>query len=79
MEEEVHHIFREIFDDDSLAVDASTNPQDIEDWTSLSHVHLVVKMEQRFGVQFMLAEMQEAQTVGAFITLIEGKLAPINA
>ena len=72
-------IFREIFDDPSLPLEASTSPQDIEDWTSLSHVHLVVRMEDHFGVQFMLGEMQETLTVGAFVALVESKLAQAHA
>ena len=73
---EVFRIVREVLADSTLHLTPDMGPSDIEDWTSLSHVHLVVALEQRFGLQLGLAEIQEARTVGAFITLIEDRLGP---
>ncbi len=45
-------IARSVTDDDELSFAADTAFADIEDWDSLNHIHIVVAMEQTFGIRF---------------------------
>ena len=72
--EKVQRIFREVFDDDTLVIEDSTNSSDIEDWDSLEHITLVVSMEKEFGLKFDLKEVNELANVGAMVDLIASKL-----
>ncbi len=72
--EKVRMIFREVFDDDSLVVEDSTNSSDIEDWDSIEHISLVVSMENEFGLKFDLKEVNKLANVGEMVDLIASKL-----
>ena len=72
--EKVQRIFREVFDDDTLVIEDSTNSSDIEDWDSLEHITLVVSMEKEFGLKFDLKEVNELANVGEMVELIASKL-----
>ena len=72
--DKVRRIFREVFDDDTLEVNDSTNSSDIEDWDSLEHITLVVAMENEFGLKFDLKEVNKLANVGEMVDLIASKL-----
>lgn len=63
-------IFRDIFDDDDLAITILTSTQDIEGWDSLGHIRLVVAVEKFFGINFSADEINDAVNVGAMVELI---------
>jgi acyl carrier protein len=70
---EVQEIFRNVFDDDSLNIDAQTNSSNVPDWDSLAHLSLVTAIERRYKIRFALGELQGLEDVGALIKLIEKK------
>ena len=70
----VRRIFRDVFDDEDLEVNDSTNSSDIEDWDSLEHITLVVSMEKEFNLKFDLKEVNKLANVGEMIDLIASKL-----
>ncbi|MBO4904365.1 MAG: acyl carrier protein [Lachnospiraceae bacterium] len=70
----VRRIFRDVFDDEDLEVNDSTNSSDIEDWDSLEHITLVVSMEKEFNLKFDLKEVNELANVGEMVDLIASKL-----
>ena len=50
--ERLNNVFRDIFDDETIEVNANTTSSDIEDWDSLEHINLIVAIEQEFGMKF---------------------------
>ena len=70
----VTEIFRDVFDDDTLVIEDSTNSSDIEDWDSLEHIALVVSMEKEFDLKFDLKEVNKLANVGEMVDLIISKL-----
>ncbi len=52
---------------------------DIPGWDSLTHINLMVATEKRFKVKFATAEIsklkEDGQNVGAFLALLNKKLA----
>ncbi len=57
-------VFRDVFDNDTLTIHADTTAADIDDWDSLSHVGLIVAIEQAFGVRFTSREILSWTRVG---------------
>lgn len=70
---EVQDIFRDIFDEDELIVERSSNSDSIEEWDSLAHINLVTAVEKEFKVKFALGELTSLKDVGDMIDLIEAK------
>jgi acyl carrier protein len=70
----LNSIFRQVFDDDTLVVTRATSAKDIEEWDSLSHLNLVMAVEQRFGIKIALGELRSLKNVGEMADLIAKKL-----
>jgi acyl carrier protein len=66
----VQDIFRDIFDDETLKINDSTNSSDIEDWDSLNHINLIVAIEKEIGIKFNFEELAALKNVGAMIDLM---------
>lgn len=71
MLEEVQEVFRSVFDDDSLVISRASTANDVEGWDSLTHVTLLVSLEQRFGIRFKSSEVADLKDVGELIDLVE--------
>ena len=63
-------VFQDVFDDDSIHVDAATTADDIEDWDSLMHITLIAAVEDEFGVHFSMGEVSTMKNVGEMVDLI---------
>ena len=68
--EKIQEIFRDIFDDENLIIDESTNSDDIDDWDSLNHINLVVAIESEVNIKFNFDELATLKDVGAMLDLI---------
>lgn len=69
----VQGIFQDVFDRPGLVVTRESNAASVDGWDSLTHINLVVAIEQEFDVRFALAELQELKNVGDMIDLIIAK------
>ena len=68
-------IFREVFDEESIALSRTTTADDIEAWDSLTHMNLVIALELGFKIKFALGELQLLKNVGEMLDLINKKTA----
>jgi acyl carrier protein len=75
--EQLTEVFRDVFDDDELVIDATTTAQDVEGWNSLAHIRLVVSIEKAFKLRFSAAEIGNLKNVGDMVELI--LLKQVNA
>ena len=72
--EKLTAVFRDVFDNDALAISDATTARDVDGWDSLTHVNLIVATEKAFGVTFTTKDVKGMANVGDFVTLIEKKL-----
>ncbi len=72
---ELARIFQEVFDDDTLQIQPDTTSDDVDGWDSLSHINLVVAVEQFFKLRFGFGETQALKNVGDLQALVEKKMA----
>jgi acyl carrier protein len=74
---ELQEVFRQVFDDDSLAVTEATTAVDIDGWDSMAHINLIIAIEKQFAIKFSAAEIgglsRRGQTIGNMIQLIQTK------
>ncbi len=68
--ERVNEVFRDVFDDDDITVGEETTADDIEDWDSLEHIHLIAAIEQEFKMKFTMGQVVSMKNVGEMVTII---------
>lgn len=66
-------IFHEVFDNDNIALTPELSANDVDEWDSLSHIRLIVAVEEGFGIRFNSAEIVKLENVGQFVDLIGSK------
>ena len=73
--EKLTEIFRDVMDNDEIVLEENTTAEDIEEWDSLTHVQLIEKIQEVFGLKFSAKEMMSWEDVGEFVDSIDDKLS----
>lgn len=68
-------IFRMVFDDDDIVINLQTTANEVDGWDSLSHVNLIVAVENYFGIRFTQKELLTFKNVGDLLGSIENKIS----
>lgn len=66
-------IFQDVFDDDNVMPHPAMTAADVEEWDSLSHIRLIVAIEQAFSIKFSTAELASLETVSDMVALLKEK------
>jgi acyl carrier protein len=70
----VNDIFIDVLDNNNIVLTDDITADDVDNWNSLNHIHLVVCIEKQFTVKFKSQEIQEWNNVGEMLDCIELKL-----
>lgn len=68
--ERLNEVFRDVFDDDGISVNAGTTAKDIDDWDSLEHIRLISSVEREFGMRFKMGEVSTMKNVGEMAKIV---------
>jgi acyl carrier protein len=71
---ELTTVFQDVFDDDELVLRPSLTADDVPEWDSLSHVRLMLTVQQKFGVKFSAVQMTNLKNVGDLVALIQSRM-----
>jgi acyl carrier protein len=69
----VNDIFIDVLEDDDLILTYETTADEVEDWDSLNHIHLVVAVEKAFKIRFTSQEIQSWNNVGEMLDSLISK------
>ena len=72
---ELTNVFKTVFEDDEIILTRETTANDIEGWDSLSHVTMLMAVEDHFEIEFAQWEVMNLPDVGALMDLVEKKLS----
>lgn len=72
--ERLTRIFRTIFEDKTITLQAETSESDIAGWDSFNNASLIAAIEKEFAIRFRTAELQSLHNVGSFVDAIRAKL-----
>lgn len=70
---QLNEIFCEVFDDDGIVIRPEMTANEVDGWDSLSHVNLIVTIEQRFNIRFSQKELLTLRNVGDLLAVIASK------
>jgi acyl carrier protein len=73
--ERLTNVFRQVFDNPRLEIQLEDSADTIDGWDSLTHVNLVVSIEEEFGFTFSTSEIASIKHVGDFEKLICARAA----
>ena len=65
--DKIQAVFRDFFNSPSLIITLETTASDIESWDSLSHVDLMMVLEEKFNVRLPTKVIMNANNVGDII------------
>jgi acyl carrier protein len=71
---ELNELMRDVLDDDNIELTEATTAQDVQGWDSMSHIRLVVSIENRFKIKFTNAEVERLKNVGDLLKAINSKI-----
>jgi acyl carrier protein len=71
---QVETIFKDILDEENIALTETTTANDVEGWDSLTHVQLVVAIEKHFKIKFSSKEILSWKNVGEMLDAIGSKV-----
>ena len=72
--EKLNAIFCEVFNDNSIVLNDNMTAADVDNWDSLTHMLMITKVEEVFGIKFKLKELNKLKMVGDLLNNLESKL-----
>lgn len=66
---EIQELARVIFNSPDLIVTNELCATDVDSWTSLSFMHLLTAIEEKFGFRFRMIELLQLRNMGAIIDI----------
>jgi acyl carrier protein len=73
--EKLTGIFRTVFDNEDIDLRPEMTANDVDGWDSLSHINLILFVENGFEIRFSPNEILTFKNVGDLIKCIESKMA----
>jgi acyl carrier protein len=71
---ELNSVFQLIFSNNSIIITPTLSASDVEEWDSLTHMLLIVEVENRFSIKFKLKDLNKMRNVGDMIDIIYEKI-----
>jgi acyl carrier protein len=71
-------VFRSVFENDAIVLKPEMTANDVEGWDSLSHVVLILAIENRFKVKFSQKELLTLKNVGDLMHAVQIKLPKVD-
>jgi acyl carrier protein len=72
--QKVNGIFMDVMQNPLIVIKDETTANDVAEWDSLSHIHLVLAIERAFNLRFTSREIQGWENVGEMIDCIHSKI-----
>jgi acyl carrier protein len=71
-------VFRSVFENDDIVLKPEMTANDVEGWDSLSHVVLILAIENHFKIKFSQKELLTLRNVGDLMKAIQSKNPKLN-
>ena len=72
-------LLEDVLDQSGLVIGPETTAKDVEGWDSLNHVRILLRIEQRYGIDLPLGDIEEAKNVGDLLAIINRVMPAADA
>lgn len=72
--DELNNVFCEVFSDDSIHISGKMTSNDIDGWDSMSHLNLILAIENKFNINFTQRELMKQRDVSDLFEDIKSKI-----
>lgn len=79
MIKDIQEVFAKILKIDPNTIQESSTMDDVENWTSLNHLIVIMELEKKFNVKLKTNEMRDLVSIEKIITLLKKKKAAGHA
>ncbi|TWS98339.1 acyl carrier protein [Reyranella sp. CPCC 100927] len=69
-------IFADVFMRDDIPLSAALSAADVADWDSFKQIEIVMATEERFGVKFTSAELDNMRQLGDLVRIVAARGTP---
>jgi acyl carrier protein len=69
--ETINRVAADVLGSSALELSEETTARDVSGWDSLSHVQIVVGVENAFGVRFNSTEIAQLENTGSLVDLVQ--------
>lgn len=70
----LNQVFCQVFRDDTLVISKEMSSAHIDGWDSMSHVNLILEVEDTFQIEFSKKELMKQKNIGDLLSNIQTKL-----
>ncbi|MFP2994591.1 acyl carrier protein [Spongiivirga sp. MCCC 1A20706] len=67
-------ILTNVLSHDNFEMKDELTAKDVDGWDSLSHMVIITKIEEHFGIKFKLRDLNKLKNMGSLIALIQTKI-----
>ena len=71
LQDRAQKVFREVFENPELIINRETVAADIPNWDSLTHISLIIALEEAFEIEFSTQEVTSMANVGDLFLALE--------
>jgi len=75
--DDFRQLLEDVLDEAGLVIGPESTAKDVEGWDSLNHVRVLLRIEQRYGIDLPLGDIEGAKNVGDLLAIINSSLASI--
>ena len=74
IKKEIHTALVSVLKHEDFEMRESLVATEVDGWDSLSHMLIITKIEERFGIRFKLRDLNKLKNMGSLIEVVESKL-----
>ena len=72
--DQIRQVASDVFAVPVDSIEANSSPDTIEAWDSMTHLNLVLALEERFNLHLFPEEIESMRNVGQIMAIFESKL-----
>ncbi len=73
IKDKINQVLVGILEHDNFEIHDELTAKDVDGWDSLSHMMIITKIEEEFGIRFKLRELNKLKNLGSLVSLIQSK------